>query len=137
MSQSPTTEIPDGEILYRYCSPFAFPPDQEEIPTSVFQDANLSCDWERYRPDPRTSFHLDEGKTRLILITVCDEIRNPRNPKRQGQIVIDWHQDIIHNPLTAEQDPRHGANPAHSLVRGKKKRAVQDALVDNSRFIDL
>lgn len=137
MSQSPKTEIPDGEILYRYCNPLAFPPGQLEIPTSVFNDQNLSCDWQQYRLDPASSFHISEGKTKIIEITVCDAIRNPRNPKRSGEIVPDWHQDINHDPLSAEDDPIHGANPAHSLIIGKKKKAVQDALVDNSRAIDL
>ena len=137
MSQSPKTEIPDGEILYRYCNPQAFPPGQLEIPTSIFNDQNLSCDWQQYRSDPTSSFHISEGKTRIIVIAVCDAIRNPRNPKRSGEIVPDWHQDIVHDPLTAEDDPIHGANPAHSLIIGKKKKAVQDALVYNSRALDL
>lgn len=33
---SPKSEIPDDEILYRYCNPNAFPEEQVDIPTSIF-----------------------------------------------------------------------------------------------------
>jgi len=126
------TEIPDREILYRYCNPKIFPEDQTDIPTSIFYDREMSCDWERYRKDPFTSFHIEEGNTCVIQITVCDAIRNPTNPKRVGQKVPEWHQDIVHSPVTTEDDPRHGANQAHSLIRGLKKMAVREAIRDNA-----
>jgi hypothetical protein len=137
MDQLPSNVIPDGETLFRFCNPAAFPEGQREIPISVFNDPRLSCDWQRYRPDPRTSFHIDEGKTRVISITVTDAIRNPRNPKREGQIVEAWKQDIHHCPVSAEDDPVHGANNAHSLIEGRKKPAVMDALVDASHWWDV
>lgn len=124
-------------MLFRFCSPFAFPPDQVDIPNAIFNDPSLSCDWRHYRQDPATSFHVREGLTRIIEIDVCDEIRNPRNPKRIGQKVLDWHQDIYHDPLKAEDDPLHGENPAHSLIDGKKKLAVRDSLVAHSSWYDL
>ncbi len=119
--------IPDGEILYRYAKPKAFPEGQTEIPVSIFNDPNLSCDWARYRPDPSSSFHTQIGNTVIVEITVCEEIKNPENPQRSGQIVPDWKQEVIHDPLTKEHDP-HGANEAHSLIKGKKKSAVVDAI---------
>jgi len=80
MNCSPAlTEIPDGEILYRYC--------------------------------------------------------NPKNPKRTGQIVKEWHQDIIHSPVTEEDDPVHGANDAHSLIRGLKRSAILEAIRDNTQIL--
>ena len=94
----------------------------------------MSCDWERYRKDPLSSFHIREGKICVIQITVCDAIRNPANPKRVGQVVPAWHQDIVHDPVTAEDDPVHGANEAHSLIRGPKKIAVKEAIKDNARI---
>lgn len=127
-------EIPDGEILFKYVHPAALPEDQKEIPKSIFNIPDLSCDWEEYRADPYTSFHIDEGKTIVISITVCDEIKRPRNPKREGQLVEAWFQDVIHDPVSEEDDPKHGANPAHSLISGKKKGAVQEAIKDNSEF---
>ena len=125
--------IPDGEILYRYVKPEALPPGQSEIPTSVFQDQELSCDWKKLMPNPLNSFHISEGKSCVIEITVCDEIRNPTNPKRTGQVVPEWKQQIIYDPLSAEEDTLHGCNPAHSLIKGKKKGAVVDAIKRNSR----
>jgi hypothetical protein len=92
----------------------------------------LSCDWEKYQKKPCTSFHVKEGKTCIIKITVCDDIRNPKNPKRKGQPVPDWHQDIIHTPVSAGEDPIHGENEAHSLIKGRKKAAVCEAIRDNS-----
>lgn len=126
--------IPDGEILFKYIHPNALPEGQEEIPKSIFTIQELSCDWARYRPNPYTSFHIDEGKEIVISITACDEIRRPRNPKRKGELVEAWFQDIIHDPVSAEEDPAHGANEAHSLIKGKKKGAVQEAIKDNSEF---
>lgn len=136
MRPLPGSDIPDGEILFRYCNPGAFPEGQVEIPGSLFNYPELSCDWERLRPDPTTSFHLAEGKTRVIAITVCDAIRNPRNPKR-GNLEPSWRQEIIYAPVSDDDDALHGANEAHSLIRGKKKMAVRDALVAHSVWRDL
>lgn len=71
----------------------------------------------------------------MVAIKVCDEIRNPRNPKRLGQIVEDWKQEIIYAPVSKEEDPKHGANLAHSLIKGKKKNAVTDIIRKNSHLI--
>lgn len=128
--------IPDGEKLLRYANPKAFPEGQLEIPIGVFNDPELSCDWYKYVVDPQKSFHITEGKTVIIEITVCDEIRNPRNPRRSGEIVEDWKQEIIHKPITEKEDPIHGANYAHSLIKGKKKAAVTSAIQKNSRRLE-
>ena len=128
------TEIPDGEILYKYCKPEIFPEGQNEIPASIFYDPEMSCDWERYQKDPFSSFHIPEGKTCVIQITVCDAIRNPTNPKRIGKVEPAWRQDIVHSPVTAEDDTVHGANEAHSLIRGKKRMPVLEAIKDNARI---
>ena len=130
-------EIPDGEILYRYCNPKMLPEGQNELPISIFDDREMSCDWERYQKDPYSSCHIQEGKICIIQITVCDAIRNPTNPKRVGQIVSDWHQDIIHSPVTAEDDPVHGANQAHSLIRGLKRMPVKEAIRDNAQIYSI
>lgn len=134
MPPSPGSEIPNGEVLYRWCRRDAFPKDQIEIPVSLFDDINLSCDWARFQPDPTTSRHVEEGKTRVIEISVCDEIKNPRNPKRDGELVPDWKQQIIYEPT---EDPDHGRNDAHSLIRGRKKMAVKNAIVANSIWWDI
>ncbi len=127
-------DIPDGEILYRYAKPEAFPEDQHEIPPGIFTIEDLSCDWAKYHNRPDDSFHVAQGKSIIISITVCDEIRNPRKSKGSGQIVDDWKQKIFHKPITQEEDPLNGANPAHSLVRGRKKQAVTDAIRENSTW---
>ncbi len=127
-------EIPDGEILFRFCRPEALPKDQVGVPPSIFNDPNLSCDWRRYRADPMTSFLIAEGQSVVVEIEVNDDIRNPGNPKRSGEIVPAWRQEIIHDPVSADMDPTHGENPAHSLIRGPKKKAVIDALMKHSRL---
>lgn len=129
------SEIPNGEILFKYIYPKALPEGQDDIPVSIFNDPELSCDWERFRNDPYTSFHIEEGKTTIIAITVSDDIKYPKNPKRKGQIVDAWKQDIIHDPVSEEDDPRHGENFAHSLIKGRKKLAVKEAIKDNSKKI--
>lgn len=125
--------IPDGQILFRYAKPSAFPEGQSELPSSLFNDPELSCDWQAYRANPETSFHIQEGRTEIVAITICDAIRNPTNPKRQGEKVAAWQQAIIHDPLSQEDDPQHGANEAHALIKGKKKMAVVNAIRDNSQ----
>lgn len=122
-------EIPNGEVLYRYASPSAFPVDQKEIPSSVFNDPDLSCDWRHFRNNPLTSPHVAAGRSVVVYITVCDEIKNPGN--NRGAIPA-WKQDVIHDPLD-ENDP-DGPNEAHSLIRGPKKLAVLEALRKNSSY---
>lgn len=126
--------IPDGEFLFRYAKPEAFPEGQTDIPVGIFQDNDLSCDWERYQKSPDRSFHIAEGRNVIIRITVCDEIRNPTNPKRTGQRVADWAQEIIHDPIKKGQDVNHleMENISHSLIRGRKRAAVVKAIADNS-----
>ncbi|MCU0426710.1 MAG: hypothetical protein MUF71_13900 [Candidatus Kapabacteria bacterium] len=129
--------IDDGEILYRYASPSAFPADQEEIPLSIFQDGKLSCDWEKHQPTPEKSLRVIEGKTRLVSINVCNEIRHPRNPKNGGKIEVEWHQEIIHDPMPSIDSPNEPENYSHSLIKGKKKAAIVDAIRRNSTWRDL
>ena len=128
------TEIPDGEILYRYCKPQVFPEGQTEIPISIFTDPEMSCDWERYQKNPFSTFHIPQGKTCVIQITVCDAIRNPTNPKKAGQVIPDLRQDIIHSPVSALDDPVNGENYSHSLIRGPKKFPVAEAIRDNAQI---
>ncbi|MDR1149762.1 MAG: hypothetical protein LBK66_14145 [Spirochaetaceae bacterium] len=108
------------------------PEGQTEIPASIFDDREMSCDWERYQKNPFASYHIEEGKICVIQIIVCDAIRNPTNPKRVGQVVPDWRQDIIHSPVAEVDDTVHGANQAHSLIRGLKKLPVREAIRDNA-----
>ena len=129
---SPGDEIPNGEFLFRYCSPMVFPEGQEDIPISIFNDLELSCDWEYYMKNPSSSFHISEGLSVVIKISVCQEIKDIENPKRSGQIVKDWHQDIIYSPIAENADEKHGANEAHSLIKGRKKAPVTQALSNHS-----
>lgn len=126
------TQIADGEILYRYASPEAFPPGQDEIPTSIFNDSELSCDWEKLQSAPESSLHVRHGRTVIVAITVCDAIRNPVNPKRTATVVPEWKQDILHDPLLADPTDQFTPNAAHALVKGRKKAPVTDALRINS-----
>jgi hypothetical protein len=126
--------IPNGQYLYKYIKPDAIPPGQDKIPFSIFNDPELSCDWEEFQKQPERSFHIAEGKNLILRITVCDDIRLPRNPKRTGEIVKDWKQEIIHDPVGIGEDASHPllANPAHSLIKGPKKIAVTTAISNNS-----
>ncbi|UTC57497.1 hypothetical protein ABK01_03960 [Treponema sp. OMZ 305] len=137
MNYQPNDEIPNGEVLFRYCNPAAFPDGQLEIPISIFMDRSLSCDWKLFRQDPSTSFHIAEGKTRIIQINVCEAIRNPVNPKRSTQIIREWHQSIKYSPITSSDHDIHGENIAHSLIIGLKKAPVCEAFVANSSWFDV
>lgn len=97
-------------------------------------DREMSCDWERFQAHPRSSPHMAAGRTVVIALSVCDAIRNPRNPDRPDQIQPAWHQRIFYDPLDA--DHPSGPNIAHSVVQGSKKLPVRSALADNSRIWD-
>ena len=129
-------EIPDGEFLFRYIDPEVIPKGQREVPEGIFntQDRDLSCDWKRIQKSPETSFHVGHGKTRLVIIKVCDAIRNPRNPKQARHAQPAWRQQIIYDPI--EDDPDFGPNPAHSLIRGLKKSPIRVALAAHSTWRD-
>lgn len=132
---SPGYEIPDGEILYRYFNPKIIPDGQEEIPAAIFNDPELSCDWAKFKDNPFSSYHITEGRSGVIAITINDNIRNPKNPKRSGQIVQDWHQDIVYDPIMVVDEKGHLPNNAHSLIRGPKKAAVVEAIKEASEII--
>jgi len=125
-------QIPDGEILYRYVKPAAFPDGQEEIPGGIFSDPELSCDWKKYNSRPQESPQVKIGKTVIIAINICEEIRNPSNPKNSGKKEVDWHQEIIYDPVKTNEITGEEENLAHSLISGKKKKAVTDAIVKNA-----
>ena len=120
-------EIDNAERLYRYVKPSVFPDGQSEIPTVIFNDKELSCDWEKYQKNPETSFHIKQGREVIIEITVCEEIKNPTNPKRVGEIVLEWKQEVLYAPSKS--------NKSHSLIKGKKKSAVTTIIRDNSKII--
>jgi hypothetical protein len=111
-------QITDGEKLFRYAKPAAFPVGQTQIPAGVYNDRELSCDWEKYRTTPETSFHVNEGKTLLIEITVHQDFRTLFNPRGIRQ--SSWDQEIVHKPISDEDDKVHGKNDAHSLIIGNK-----------------
>ena len=131
----PGSKIPEGEHLFRYFNPIIIPEGQIDIPVAIFKDKELSCDWEYYKKNPFSSFHIEEGCSRVIQITVCEEIINIRNPRGKGEIVEAWHQDIIYSPISQEQDEKHGENPAHSLIIGKKRDVVCNALKEHSKEV--
>lgn len=126
--------INDGEKLYRYLKPEALPEGQNKIPSGLFLDKNLSCDWEKYQKEPENSIHVQQGKSLILEIKICDDIRNPKNPKNGNNVENTWKQEIIHEPLQHEQGNIFTPNESHSLIRGKKKPAVVDAIVNNSTF---
>ncbi|MGL1892165.1 MAG: hypothetical protein OCD02_11105 [Spirochaetaceae bacterium] len=129
------SSIPDKEVLYRYVNPAVFPKDQELLPISIFNDKELSCDWKKIQTQPELSIHVTQGKNLIVSINICDDIRNPKNPKRVGEVVDPWKQTIIHDPLEdIEADP-FTPNLSHALIKGKKKAAVTTAIRDNSTHI--
>ena len=126
--------INDGETLYRYASPNILPEDQDELPLSIFNDPEMSCDWMKYQENPEASAQVAHGRNMVISITVCDEIRNPRNPKREGEVVSAWAQQFLHDPVVAVANDPFTPNESHSLIKGRKKGAVTTAIRRNSTF---
>ena len=125
-------EILDGETLYRYARPDIFPEGQTEIPLSIFNDPELSCDWMKFQKTPELSPQVIHGKSIVIAISVCDAIRNPKNPKQEGQIISEWVQQFLHDPVPPIKDDPFTPNESHSLIKGRKKAAVTTAIRENS-----
>lgn len=128
------SQIDDGETLYRYVKPDVLPIGQEELPASIFNDSELSCDWKKLQSAPNLSPHVKNGKRLIVSIEICDGIRNPVNPKQTNVVVAEWKQDIIHDPKAAVETDIFTPNPSHALIKGKKKGAVTTAIRDNSTY---
>ena len=128
------TIIADGETLYRYADPTVFPPGQVDLPVSIFTDAEMSCDWQKLQLAPEHSPHVRSGRRMIVSINVCDSIRNPLNPKRTGEVVPEWKQEIIHDPVEAVDGDPFTPNESHALIKGKKKGAVTSAIRSNSTY---
>lgn len=126
--------INDGETLYRYANPNILPEGQTELPLSIFNDPEMSCDWMKYQQNPNSSPQVLHGRNMVISITLCDEIRNPRNPRREGEIVSAWLQQFLHDPVDYIANDPFTPNQSHSLIKGKKKCAVTTAIRKNSTF---
>lgn len=129
------TIIGDGEVLYRYADPSVFPVGQTELPTCIFNDPEMSCDWKKLQLYPNTSPHISNGRNMIVSISICDGIRNPVNPKRTAQIVPDWRQDIVHDPLPHVANNAFTPNASHALIKGKKKGAVTTAIRDHATYV--
>jgi len=118
-------DIPDGEILFRYVKPPALPNGQTMIPLGLFKDPDLSCDWSKYQKSPQRSQHVvNYGRTVIIKITVCPDIRNPKD--NQGKIITALVQKIRYMPSQK--------NTAHSTINGEKELVVRRAIADNAEF---
>ncbi len=128
------SEIANGELLFRYAKPEAFPAGQEEIPISIFNDSELSCDWNLYQKNPEKSFNIEHGRSIIVEITVCDHIKNPTNPKRVGELVPAWQQVIKHDPVPDISGDPFTPNESHTLIKGRKRAAVTSIIRDNSRL---
>ncbi|SIS44559.1 hypothetical protein [Neptunomonas antarctica] len=126
--------INDGDTLYRYARPDILPEGQDELPLSIFNDPEMSCDWMKYQKSPKCSPQVLHGKNMVISITICEEIRNPRNPKRVGEVVSDWMQQVLYDPVDIVVNDPFTPNKSHSLIKGKKKCAVTTAIRKNSTF---
>lgn len=127
------SDIANGELLFRYAKPEAFPEGQIEIPTTIFNDNEMSCDWHHYQKAPESSFNIQHGRSVVVEITVCDEIKNPTNPKRAGQLVAEWRQTVRHDPVPHILNDPFTPNESHALIEGKKRGAVTSIIRDNSR----
>ncbi|MDN3614675.1 hypothetical protein AB6C94_12410 [Vibrio splendidus] len=129
--------ILDGETLFRYADPKILPEGQEELPLSIFNDKEMSCDWDKYQKSPESSPHVTSGRSLLISINVCEDIRFPKNPRRVGEVVPAWEQVVVYDPLSEQEGNIFTPNESHSLIKGKKKAAVTTALRNNSTFKNL
>lgn len=129
--------IADGETLFRYADPKIIPKGQVELPLSIFNDIEMSCDWDKYQASPEMSPHVASGRRLLISIKICEDIRCPKNPKRVGEVVQDWEQQVLHDPLEEQEGNIFTPNESHSLIKGKKKGAVTTAIRNNSTYRQL
>lgn len=135
--------VKDNTEVVLFANPDVFPDGQMELPSSMIEDGKLSCytclDKETLRKSP----HVEQGKTRLAFINICDAVRNPVNPKNGNKMEKAWHQSIIRDPLKPEdfepESPfgKDELRSHHAEIVGKKKLPVKDAIRANARIEDL
>jgi hypothetical protein len=112
-------EIPDPDPLYRQVrEPQHINPANGEFSSATFGDTELSVDWSRHStPTETAGRHSSVGMVVEITAGKCRKIG----------------LEVTHNPLH-EGEP-DGPNPAHTLVKGKKRQAIKTSLKADARIV--
>lgn len=107
--------IPDSDQLFRRIHRIFYDPESGRISSGAFDGEDMSVNWDRYATPIVTASQDETGNTRAVVSLGAFLCRS-------------LGQTVVHDPLPETGDAP--ANPAHSLVRGRKSKPVKQKLRD-------
>jgi hypothetical protein len=107
--------IPDSALLFRRIHRHFFDPETGRVMSGAFDGQDMSADWEKYSTPTQTAERDTSGNTVAVASLTAALCRN-------------LEQTVLHDPLPGHQDI--AANPAHTLVRGRKSKPTKQKLRD-------
>jgi hypothetical protein len=107
--------IPDSALLYRRIHRHFFDSTSGRISSAAFDGMEMSVNWERYATPAETAAQDLTGNTVVVASLTAQSCRH-------------LEQIVRHDPVAATDTQL--ANPAHSLVCGKKSKPIKQKLRD-------
>ena len=114
-------QISDSALLFRRIHKhFLLDPDSGLVSSAAFDGLEMSVNWQAHATAEETAAQDTTGNTVAIVSLVAGFCRT-------------LEQTVDHDPLPAQNDVP--ANPAHTLVRGRKSKPVKHKLRDGSLLV--
>jgi len=109
--------IPDSALLLRRIHRLFFDSDTGRVMSAAFDGLEMSVDWEKYSTPEQTAARDNSGNTVAVASLKVEFCRSVE-------------QAVMHDPLPEHQGVP--ANPAHTLVRGRKSKPIKQKLRDSA-----
>ena len=112
--------IPDSGLLFRRIHRIFLDSDSGRVSSGAFDGQEMSVNWQHYATAEETASQDVTGSTVAVVSLTAGFCRSVE-------------QTVIHDPLTEA----HGvaANPAHSLVQGRKSKPIKQKLRDAATLV--
>jgi hypothetical protein len=101
--------IPDSALLFRRIHRIFLNPETSRISSGAFDGLEMSVNWNRYTSAAETAAQDQTGNTVAIASLNTEFCRS-------------LQLEVLHDPIPA--------NPAHSIVKGKKSKPIKHQLRD-------
>ena len=113
--------IPDSALLFRRIhKDFWLDPDSGRVSSAAFDGLEMSVNWQAHATAEETGTQDKSGNTVAVVSLLAGFCRT-------------LEQTVVHDPLP-EKDGQP-ANPAHTLVRGRKSKPIKHKLRDASALV--
>lgn len=112
--------IPDSALLFRRIHRLFFDPASGHVSSGAFDGQEMSVNWDKSATPEETAVQDLIGNTVAVVSLTAHSCRRAE-------------QTVVHDPLP----PTNGgpANPAHSLVCGRKSRPIKHRLRDAASLV--